>query len=266
MNRQRNTSSLNFRDGLDTSTDLTMVDYVKIPTPPLDIDVASNKFCISAWVKPDRFYSSGDTSIISLAKTTGLIAGFGLKADDSKISTSIHTTNGGNSRSQSASGNSAIAEDTWVHITVCFASGKSTGNNSATLIDSGASWPIDELIGGRVWDDTENEGATITDNTATVVTGVLSDVGGDGSDWDTNDEYSITKVYVNGAVDTQTITDNTGAPSGSDTADTYLIGTDNSSERQFQGEIDTVLIYGDKWLTAAEVLRNYNATKGSHRN
>ena len=41
--------------------------------------------------------------------------------------------------------------------------------------------------------------------------------------------------------------------------------SDVDSDRAFHGEIDGLLVYSDV-LSAAEVLRNYNATKGSHRN
>ena len=53
---------------------------------------------------------------------------------------------------------------------------------------------------------------------------------------------------------------------GTDVNNSYFIGTDNSSQKQFMGLIDNVLIYENKSLTSDEVTRNYNATKASHKN
>jgi hypothetical protein len=52
---------------------------------------------------------------------------------------------------------------------------------------------------------------------------------------------------------------------GTDLNNTYFIGSDNTAQRQFNGQIDDVICY-QKWLTEDEVKRNYNAGKRSHRN
>ena len=258
MNRQKDTNALNLADGLDTVDDVDNITYAAMSDNPLDL---SEDFSVSLWFKPHRQYSSGIQSFIQLNDDDANHFTVGMPGDDQKIGASIETTAGGLSRSVSASNDATnIGEGKWTHVVVCGSSGVSTGNNSATLVDSGAAWIVDELIGGRVWDDTDNQGATITDNTATVVTGALS--GSD--DWDTDDKYTITKVYVNGSVNTQTIIDNTGMPAGTDSDNTYFIGSDNTAQRQVNGQIDDVLCY-QKWLTAAEVKRNYNAGKRSHR-
>jgi len=62
-------------------------------------------------------------------------------------------------------------------------------NNSATLSDSSASFPVDYLIGSVVKNVTDDSYNLITDNTATTVTASL--VGGTDNDWDTGDTYEI---------------------------------------------------------------------------
>jgi hypothetical protein len=61
--------------------------------------------------------------------------------------------------------------------------------NSGILSDSGASWPVDALIGLTVYNITDDSEGTITDNTATTVTATLA--GGTDNDWDASDEYVI---------------------------------------------------------------------------
>jgi hypothetical protein len=69
------------------------------------------------------------------------------------------------------------------------------------------------------------------------------------------------KLYINGAVQTQTTTF-----SGSVTNEHNPgIGLDTSPSRRYEGAVDSVRAYSDA-LSGPEVLRNYNATKGSHRN
>ncbi len=65
-------------------------------------------------------------------------------------------------------------------------------------------------------------------------------------------------VYINGTASTDTET-SIGA------FDYRYIGAERDSTKSFRGAIDGFLIY-NKTLNATEVLRNFNATKGSHRN
>ena len=257
MNRQKDTSSLNLYDTNGVTSDLTVNNYVSFPGNPITL---TNDFCVSMWIKIHR-YGVGMQSIISLADDANNHFDLGMTTTRKLIGT-IENSTGGMARFKQTSANADIAVDKWAHIVCCVSSGVSTGNNSATLIDSGASWPVDELIGGRVWDDTDNHGATITDNTDTVVTGVLSGSG----DWDTDDKYTITKCYINTSNQTLDVAETTSAPDGTDVNNSYFIGTDNSSQKQFMGLIDNVLIYENKWLTSDEVTRNYNAGKGTHKN
>ena len=257
MNRQKDTSSLNLYDTNGVTNDLTVNNYVSFPGNPITL---TNDFCVSMWIKIHR-YGVGMQSIISLADDDNNHFDFGMTTTRKLIGT-IENSTGGMARFKQTSANADIAVDKWAHIVCCVSSGVSTGNNSATLIDSGATWPVDELIGGRVWDDTDNHGATITDNTDTVVTGVLSG----GGDWDTDDKYTITKCYINTSNQTLDVAETTSAPDSTDVDNSYFIGTDNSSQKQFMGLIDNVLIYENKWLTSDEVTRIYNAGKGSHRN
>lgn len=66
-------------------------------------------------------------------------------------------------------------------------------NNASVLNDSTASFAIDQFIISPYFarNITDGSRATITDNTATTITGVLS--GGTDDDWDTGDSYDITK-------------------------------------------------------------------------
>ena len=257
MNRQKDTNALNLASTNEATGDLTVNNYVSIAGNPITL---TNDFSVSMWIKIHKYYAAGTQSIISLADDNGNHFELGIIVTN-KLIGSLETSTTGLSRWKQSSSNADIAVDTWAHVVCCISSGVSTGNNSATLVDSGAAWPIDELIGGRVWDDTDNQGAIITDNTATVVTGALS--GSD--DWDTDDKYTITKCYINKDNETLDIVD---SGSGIDTTDgesLYLIGSDNAAQRQFTGLIDDVLIYENKWLTLKEITRIYNAGKRSHR-
>ena len=64
------------------------------------------------------------------------------------------------------------------------------GNGSAFLVDSGSAWPVDGLIGATINNTTDGSTITISDNTATTVTGSLA--GGTDNDWDASDAYTIT--------------------------------------------------------------------------
>jgi hypothetical protein len=65
----------------------------------------------------------------------------------------------------------------------------SGANAQAILTDSAQNYTVDALIGYKVYNITNGESATITDNDATTITGALS--GGD--TWDTNDVYLVIK-------------------------------------------------------------------------
>jgi len=63
------------------------------------------------------------------------------------------------------------------------------GDGSAVLIDSGASWTVNALVGRYVFNDTDGSYGLITANTATQITATLS--GGTENDWDDGDGYSL---------------------------------------------------------------------------
>ena len=68
------------------------------------------------------------------------------------------------------------------------------------------------------------------------------------------------KMYINGVLDSEGNTSNDGAlDAGADAA--WLGGKVSASSEYFDGEIAQVRVY-NRVLTAAEVLQNYNATKG----
>jgi len=70
------------------------------------------------------------------------------------------------------------------------AHGTHTGtDNAAVLTDSTASFTIDDLVGQTLYNVTDGSSTTVTANTATTVTGVLS--GGTDDDWDTDDVYIV---------------------------------------------------------------------------
>jgi hypothetical protein len=61
--------------------------------------------------------------------------------------------------------------------------------DAAVLTDTGQSWAVDSLIGLTLNNTTDGSTTTITSNTATTATGVLS--GGSENDWDVSDAYTI---------------------------------------------------------------------------
>jgi len=63
------------------------------------------------------------------------------------------------------------------------------GDGEATLSVSGASFPVDGLIGYTVYNTTDGSSGTVTDNDATTVTATLS--GGTDNDWDDDDEFIV---------------------------------------------------------------------------
>jgi len=61
--------------------------------------------------------------------------------------------------------------------------------NAAVLTDTSKSWTVGEWVGGNIVNSTDGSSGTITANTATTITAVLS--GGTENDWDVSDAYSI---------------------------------------------------------------------------
>jgi hypothetical protein len=81
-------------------------------------------------------------------------------------------------------GDGMVYADGWESV------GVHTGADNATdLVDSGASWVVDGLIGYVVDNETDGSSATITDNDGTTVTGTLA--GGSENDWDNGEVYRI---------------------------------------------------------------------------
>jgi len=79
---------------------------------------------------------------------------------------------------------------------VTYSSTHDGGNNVAVLTDSTQAWTVNALVGQIVYNVTDGSSSTITANTATTVTGVLS--GGTDDDWDTSDEYRIGHLPARG--------------------------------------------------------------------
>jgi len=69
------------------------------------------------------------------------------------------------------------------------------------------------------------------------------------------------RLYIDGVVESSTAT------SSQDLTNSLskYIGRDSGASRDYKEVVDGVKLYADA-LSAAEVLRNYKATKGSHRN
>ena len=73
----------------------------------------------------------------------------------------------------------------------------------------------------------------------------------------------VGKLYIDGSQeDTVTYTSDT---LDTDAATFYVGGGDDAAARNFNGKVDGILVYSDA-LDSTEITRNYNATKGSHRN
>ncbi|MGP8322390.1 MAG: hypothetical protein ACT6FG_00110 [Methanosarcinaceae archaeon] len=86
--------------------------------------------------------------------------------------------------------NSASAAENIVFDPSFTASGSHSGaNNADTLTDASAGWEPDQLIGKTIYNSTDVSAGTITTNTSTTITAVLS--AGTDSDWDTGDNYII---------------------------------------------------------------------------
>ena len=67
-------------------------------------------------------------------------------------------------------------------------------NNAATLTDSGEAWGINQFLGYTLTNTTDGSSTTVTSNTATTITGVLS--GGTDDDWDIGDAYTLTGFNI----------------------------------------------------------------------
>jgi hypothetical protein len=92
-----------------------------------------------------------------------------------------------------------------VHIDGDHAGAHDGSADAVTLTDEDAGFPPDLLIGYTISNATDSSTATITDNTASTVTGTLS--GGSQNDWDVGDTYTIAAeptenselyIYLNG--------------------------------------------------------------------
>jgi hypothetical protein len=259
MNRQRATNSLNFPDVGDVDADITDNVYVKLNTNPLvttTISADNQPFSVSLWVKPHRTYSSAFHGIFWLGDSDTSIFGIGTEnGEDLNI---IYDAN----NASRPTVNSVLPVNEWTHVVVCCSSGADTASSShaTVLTDGNAAFDVDELINGWLHNASNAEYGTITDNTATTITCAAG-----GFDNDSGDNYNIVKVYINGVADPVDANNDTGTPSSTDSDGQYRIGVDDNSQRQYIGEVDDISVYDNKWLTQAEVKRNYNAGKRSHR-
>ena len=68
--------------------------------------------------------------------------------------------------------------------------GLHTGADAAAVLTDGTkAWMVSELVGLTLYNKTDGSSTTVTANTSTTVTGVLT--GGTDNDWDTDDEYIV---------------------------------------------------------------------------
>ena len=84
---------------------------------------------------------------------------------------------------------SLVFGDVFINNAIEYSSSHDGANNVAVLADSTQSWTTNEHVGKRLYNVTDGSYTTITANTATTATGVLT--GGTDNDWDTGDEYLI---------------------------------------------------------------------------
>ena len=63
------------------------------------------------------------------------------------------------------------------------------GDGDAVLTDTGAAWGTNQWVGFKLLNVTDGSSTTVTSNTATTITGVLS--GGTQNDWDISEVYHI---------------------------------------------------------------------------
>lgn len=92
-----------------------------------------------------------------------------------------------------ASDNAAVMNNSVKNRSFEFSDTHDGANNAAVLSDAGANngdgWAVNSLIGYILHNITDGSKTTVTANTATTVTGVLS--GGTGDDWDSGDTYEL---------------------------------------------------------------------------
>ena len=291
MNRQKDTNALNLPDMGDIAAHVVSENnaYVDLKDSPLGTDYIGSgnhkPFSISLWIKPRRTYSNNkhtafwlgdsDTSWVSIGIENGTSGkhGITLGADMDNYIRPTYAD--------------AINTNEWSHIVLCCDSGQHSGSNSQhgdtgePMVDSSASFDVDDLIDALIMNCTDDSGGgswgKITDNTATNIVskgiddgtletgtaGLSQDDGTDG-EWDTNDSYNIVKLYVNGSAVIPSVNNDPGMDVGTDNDNRYYVGTDDTANRQFVGKVDEIMVY-DKWLTEAEVNRNYKAGKRSHK-
>ena len=261
MNRQKDTNTMNFTTGTQGRFD--KIDISNNPLSNLTDD-----FSVSLWVK-EEFDNTGFHCWLVLGESDTSHLHIGSEGG-TELNLS-YEVNGVTSRPRSGTGVIPVEPGEWTHVVVCFSSGTHTGSdNASVLTDSAASWTADELIDGwlhRLQSSTSNYVQDITDNDGTTVTGSLTS-----GDYDEDDKYNIIKLYINGDATnigsgvTGGANEDAGNPDEINAEnDTYRIGSTPIQNRAFNGQLDEIMIYS-KWLTAAEVKRNYNAGKRSHRN
>ena len=112
-------------------------------------------------------------------------------------------------------------------------------------------------------EENDNDISAVTDSAISLDTWyhVVGTFDGDPSD----NGSGVVNLYLDGVTGSSTTTNATNSNDMDAAIDTMSIGQHAGEGGYFPGEIDGVLIYDDV-LTQAEVTRNYNATKGSHRN
>jgi hypothetical protein len=262
MNRQKDTNALNLYDVGNVSGDIDDNVYVKLNNNPLvdtTISTDNQPFSVSLWVKPHRGYSSSQHGIFWLGDSATSMFCIGLDGTGTTLHLNVSYDANNISR---PSINSVLPTDEWTNIIVCCNSGKHTGSNdqATVLTDSNASFDVDELINGWLHNNSKTQFGTITDNDATTITCAAG-----GFDHDTNNNYNIVKIYINGVADIPDTHADTGSASGVDNNNTYFVGINEKAQRQYVGEVDDILVYDNKWLTQKEVTRIYKAGKRSHR-
>lgn len=83
----------------------------------------------------------------------------------------------------------SVVADNVIELWAVLVGSHTAAGNAAVLEDSTQSWPTNALIGYTLTNTTDGSSTTVTANTATTATGVLS--GGTDDDWDTNDHYHL---------------------------------------------------------------------------
>lgn len=148
-------------------------------------------------------------------------------------------------------------------------------NNSVFGLTSSS---LNVILSNGVASSSSVDGFNLLVNSANFVVRI-----GDGTNNSPNNSYTIPGTPVVGnwyhvvvtrastVIETYIDGDDVGGATHADwavnvsTDDSLLIGNDRGGHRDYKWPIDSVRIYS-KALSSTEVLRNYNATKGSHRN